>query len=209
MNVNLKNLIAVFLLGALVAACNTTTKDIPKVSYFNNKHLFAPGPEGGVNRIMIGEGMENFQDLRVALGHYHQIIIDPIVVSYVQKESYDNVSPSVLARLKEEFRITLADALRNRYRIVTNPQLPNTLRLSLALTGVDGVSVSNGKTQMDSASIEGVLRDTRTNKMLVAVIDSRKNNKDLSLPEGAHRKAENAFEWWAQRLRLTLDDSRI
>jgi hypothetical protein len=209
MNVNLKNLIAVFLLGALVAACIATPKEIPKVSYFKNKHLFALGPEGGVNRILIGEGMEDFQDLRVALSQYHQIIIDSIVVSYQQKESYDNISNRDLASLSEQFRITLADALRKRYRIVTNPQLPNTLRLSLALTGVEGVSLSKGKTRMDSASIEGFLRDSSTNEILVAVIDSRKSNKDLSLPEGDHRKAENAFEWWAQRLRLTLDDSRI
>ena len=209
MNVNLMKLIAVFLLGTLVAACNTTPKNISKVSYFNNKHLFAPGPEGGVDRIMIGEGMENFQDLRLALSNYHQIIIDPIVVSYLHKESYDNINHRVLTRLKEQFRITLADALRNRYQIVAKPQLPNTLRLSLALTGVDGVSVSNGKIRMDSASIEGVLRDYRTTRMLVAVIDNRASKKDLSLPKGGHRKAENAFEWWAQRLLLTLDDSRI
>ena len=200
-------ILAILAVFALIG-CNTTSGQAPKVSYIQDKHLFAPGPEGGVDRIMLGDGMRDLIDLRVALGQYSQIMIDPIIVSHANKDAYDHLNSQNLKNLGEVFRITLADAVRDRYPLVTSRFAPETVRLTIALTGVEEVSVPGGLVRMDNASIEATLKDARTGQLLVAIIDSRSGKRDLSIPEKPDQHVQNAFEWWAQRLRHTMDTSR-
>lgn len=191
-------LTSVIILSSLLSlsACKTTQEEGPKVSYLKDQHLYSPGPSGGVDRILLGAGIKDINELESVLAQYNRIKINPIIIAYNKGYAYKGLSPSELESLGETFRATLADAVRGRYSIVSKPQSPSTLLLTVALTGLEGVSMSKeGQLIMKSASIEATIIDAGTNQSIVAVIDNYSN------------AGQNAFEWWAQRLSAVIDSS--
>lgn len=218
---------ALLCLLVLLTGCSSTK---PNNSYFGAQiNLFRPGPEGGVDRLWTPDHIQSRADLVQALKPFDSIMVAPILVSFSKKEAYDGLNPTELKELADMFRLELSDALRKNYRITTTPG-PNTLRLNLAITGIErpnpvlattslvlpfGLGISTIKklatgehSNVGSASIEGALTDSSTGEVLFAVIDRRAGGKDFAKIVDTSSDAKKAFKWWAERLSTTLQELR-
>lgn len=207
---------------SLSACMKTQTKH----SYFGeHQQKFRPGPEGGVDRIWTPEHIKSRKDINEALKPYKSIIVDPILVSFKDKEAFDGLNPTELKALTDEFRTTIVSTLSGHYAVVSEPG-PKVLRLNLALTGVEttnsvlaltstitpiGLAISTFSkvitgehTNVGSASMEATLTDSITKKGIFAVIDRHAGRKDLKKIVDSSSDAKKAFKWWAERLKNTL-----
>jgi len=63
-------------------------------------------------------------------------------------------------------------------------------------------------TNVGSASMEVVVSDAQTGETIFAAVDRRAGGKDLGTLQDPLNDAKEAFQWWAGRLRMTLDKAR-
>lgn len=219
-----RTFIAAFGLAALLlGGCAGTNKPTGFLTSYDG---FRPGPDGGLDQIWSSAEIRSEGDFRRIVGHYNKLLIDKIWVSMNNQEAYDGVNPAELQSLTSQFRQELIEALEKRYEIVLSPG-SNVLRLSIGLTGVEspsavlaatstflpvgiGIStvsrlVTGEHTNVGSASIEFVAADSITGKAHFAAIDRRAGGKDLKKIIDPLSDAREAFKFWANRLRATLD----
>jgi hypothetical protein len=99
-------------------------------------------------------------------------------------------------------RAAITDAKGARSALKTITSIVPQLRMATALVGLSaGTSVMVGK-----ARLEGELTDSQSGHRLVAVVDTRQGTKALRGGLGKWADVEQAFEYWAQRLRTRLGE---
>lgn len=123
---------------AVLAACTTTGKPSGFLTSYDN---FRPGFEGGVEQIWSHPDFTSEESFRAKMGNYSKVMIDPIWVSFANKEAYDGVDPKELQKLVDGFETELMEAITGGYPLVKQPG-PDVLRLSIALTGVETPAAS-------------------------------------------------------------------
>lgn len=213
---------SVFFISTLLLTGCQTTDTVKKSGFLTTYEGFKDGPEDGVDKIWVAEGVE----MNTVLKGYNQIIIDPINIWFAKDAEYKGINALEAVKLTKQFEKTIKMELADRYPVVMQPG-QGVLRLTIALTDVepsnptmDSISsivpfarifseasnLATGKHSfVGSASIEGTLVDASTNKTLIAFIDKRYGDKSISGMTDELNDAKEAFEWWAKRLRKSLD----
>jgi hypothetical protein len=77
-------------------------------------------------------------------------------------------------------------------------------RLLSTLTGL----ATNTQAFVGKAAIEGEITDSMSGRRLVAVVDERAGGKTLRGLGGKWKDVDNAFQYWAERLRTRLAELR-
>lgn len=220
---SIKNTCALILASLLLLSCQTAPKES---GYLTSYEGFRDGPEGGVDRVWSPPGITTERDMLMALKPYKKVIFEPIWVSMKDKESYDGLDPQELVNLTKLFRVEIESQLAGSYPLVTEPG-PGVMRLRIALTGIEvpsragstlssilpvGLVVSFASkaatgehTNVGSATMEALITDSVTGNTIIAAVDRRAGEKGTDVIKDPQVAAKNAFKWWAQRLRVTLD----
>jgi hypothetical protein len=180
---------------------------------------FKPGAADQPNLIYLNPG----RDLR----QYNKVLIDHVVVYFNPQSKNKGVDPVQLNQLTRYFHQALVNALKDRYPIVDRPG-EGVLRIRTAITDVDpgspvkgaatsivpvGATISiikksttGSNMAVGRASMEIELVDSLSGVRLAAAIDRREGGKKVV--SGKWTAIEEAFNYWAQKLRVWLDKER-
>lgn len=176
-----------------------------------------PGPKGGVAQLYMKEGV-NFEQ-------YNKIMLDQVVFYFKQDAENQAIDPDEMKELADKYNRAVIDALGDAYPLVSEPA-PDVMRVRVAITDLQlpiralnavssvvpaGIAISlvkkglTGKsTGVGEISMEFELLDSQTNGRLAAGVDRRAGGKVDSMTKFG--TAEDAFKFWAQRLRTRLDE---
>ncbi len=214
----LKIVYIVIICFTLAISTGCTTKQIKHSGFLENYPEFQPGSKGGADSVYMKEGVD--------FSVYNKIMMDHVVF-YFRDDSRDNeIHPEELSELSEIFHKAVVESLNDAYPLVNEPG-PDVMRLRIAITDVDasnpgmgavstvmpvGLALSivkkgiTGKhTGVGSASIEVEILNSTNNERIGAAIDTRPGGKIEGFSKwGA---VEGAFEFWAKRLRIWLDET--
>jgi hypothetical protein len=208
-------MVAGMLVCGLLVGCASAPKETP-TGFLKNYPQFQPGPSDGVDQIYTKPGMD--------LSKYHRVMLDEAQFFLKKSAAEQGIQASELKELSDTFHRAVFEALGNVYPLVTEPG-PDVLRIRLALTNIEtsnpamngittvlpvGLAVSVAKkattgsySGVGGASMEAEFLDSMTNERLVAAVDTFNGSKMSGFSKlGATKEA---FEFWAKRLRITLD----
>lgn len=205
----------VLLACALLVGCASAPKEAP-TGFLKNYPQFQPGPSDGVDRIYTKPGMD--------LNKYNRVMLDEVQFFLKKSAAEQGIQASEIKELSDTFHRAIFEALGNAYPLVTEPGA-DVLRVRLAITDIEtsnpavsgittvlpvGLAVSVAKkaatgsyTGVGGASMEVEFLDSMSNERLAAAIDTFDGSKMSGFSKlGATKEA---FEFWAKRLRVTLD----
>jgi hypothetical protein len=176
-----------------------------------------PGPKGGVAMVYRKKGVD--------FKKYNKIMLDHVVFYLKDDAKNKSIDPVQMAELSQKFHQSAIDALGSAYPLVDKPG-PDVMRIRVAITDLElpshtanaintilpeGTAISTVKkgatgkgTAVGEISMEFEFLDSETNQRIVAGVDRRAGDKiDSTNKLGT---AEDAFKFWAQRLRTRLDE---
>jgi hypothetical protein len=161
------------------------------------------------------------------LRQYNKMLIDQVIIYFNPESEKRGVDPAQLNELTQYFHQALVNALKDRYPIVDKPG-QGVLRIRTAITDVEpgspvkgaattiipvGATVSvikkattGSNMAVGRASMEIELLDSLSGVRLAAAIDRREGGKKVV--SGKWTAIQEAFEYWAQKLRVWLDKER-
>src|SRR6266446_5151998 len=154
---------------------------------------------------------------------YDKVLFEPVTLWRSGRKSLDAVPEGDLLRLVADLEAAVRRRLGDGFELVDQPQ-PGAMRIRLAITearasdpildmlrgrGDGEVTPGNGPLDpetrrfIESAEIEGEIRDARTNQLLAAGVDRRR-------PEGAPpidtwADVHRALDFWAARVCARLE----
>lgn len=211
-------------LSLILAGCSAV-QEFRKPQMFDSFDDFKPGPEDGVDLIWAKRGIRSPADLQDELAKYDNIIIDQVWLVLDEKERYGSLDNDEIKGLADYLVEQLKIKANSHFEVVAESK-EKTLRLSMALTNVEtpnpilavtssvlpfglGIStvskvVTGEHTNVGSATIELMLSDAQTGQPIIAAIDKRTGNKDLSTMIDSADDAKDAINWWVERLGATF-----
>jgi len=207
--------LVIILAGFVLTGC-AGTPQTQHSGFLKNYPPFQPGPSDGVDQVYTKPGVD--------LSKYRRVMLDEVQFYLKKDAAYQGIQADELTKLTETFHRAVFEALGTAYPIVSEPGA-DVLRIRLAITDIElsnpamsgmttvmpaGLAISAVKkgvtgshTGVGGASMEAEFLDSMTNERLVAGIDTFSGSKISGLTKlGATKEA---FEFWAKRLRVTLD----
>ena len=176
-----------------------------------------PGTEGQAKMVYMKEGVD--------FAKYNKIMMDEVVFYFSPHAKNKEIDPEQMKELADMFHKDVFEALGTEYPLVDQPG-PDVMRLRVAITDIDlphrglntvttvvpvGLAVSfvkkgiTGKGSfVGEISMEVEILDSTTNERIAAAADRRAGGKIDSMSKFG--TAEDAFKFWAQRLRARLDE---
>ena len=178
-----------------------------------------PGPEGGAKMRWLKPGVD--------FSKYNKIMIDNIVFYFADDSEYKGIEPEFMKEMADKFDLALVNALKDKYPIVSEPG-PDVGRIRIAITGIKqsrpvlsgitsvvpvGLAISLVKrgtmgswsgSGATSAELMGI--DSATNEIVSVAVDERSAGFSERFTKWG--SAEEAFKFWAERIKKFLDDSR-
>jgi hypothetical protein len=164
-----------------------------------------PGPEGGVAKVYRKKGVD--------LKKYSKIMMDHVVFFFKDDAQEKGIDPLEMAELSHKFHKEARAALGSAYPFVEEPG-PGVMRVRVAITDLElpkrtpGMlkSIMTGKGPgVGEISMEFEFLDSETNQRIAAGVDRRTGTMIQNLSKFG--TAEDAFKFWAQRLRFRMDEA--
>lgn len=208
-------------LSLALAACATTrqTRSVERSGFLEDYSQLRAGEGDEAQLVYINPAIDFSQ--------YHAVLIDSVTLWH----------DSDLSRIPPEERQALADylysalhkALREDFEIVDAPA-QGVLRIRAAITEARGSKVAmnvitttipqlrllssaaglatDTQAFVGRCGLEGEITDSMTEKRLMAAVDARAGTKTLKGMTGKWIDVEEAFDFWAERLRKRLESLR-
>jgi len=216
-----RSLMLMFLMSTiLLVGCAAQQLTSYETSGFLGSYAnFKPSSEDQPNLVYLNPA----RDLR----QYNKVLIDHVVVYFNPESKNKGVDPVQLNQLTQYFHQAIVDALKDRYPIVDRPG-EGVLRIRTAITDVEpgspvkgaaatiipvGATISiikksttGSNMAVGRASMEIELLDSLSSVRLAAAIDRREGG--TKVVSGKWAAIEEAFNYWAQKLRVWLDKER-
>ena len=175
------------------------------------------GPKEGVARRYIKPGVD--------FKKYKKVMLDHVVFYFRADAKNKGIDADEMKELADKFHRAVIDALGDAYPLVGVPD-PDVMRVRVAITDMElpnrglntittiipaGLLISTVKrgatgkgSFVGEISMEFEVLDAATNKRIAAGVDRRAGGKMDSMSKFG--TAEDAFKFWAQRLRAWLDE---
>ena len=202
----------------LAVGCAAQRMDVKNYSGFLGDYSkLQEGPEGGVAQRYITPGVD--------LKQYNNVMMDQVRFYFKDDAEDKGIDADQMKELADSFHKAVIEALGSAYPLVAKPG-PNVMRLRVAITDMElpnrginaistilpvGLAISTVKsgvtgkgTGCGEVSMEFQILDSQTNQVLVQGVDRRSGGKLDSMSKFG--TAEDAFKFWAQRLRTGLDE---
>lgn len=177
-----------------------------------------PGPEGGAQKRWVKPGVD--------FSRYNKLMVETVVFYLAQDSDYKGIEPNEMKELSDKFNSTLVNTLKEKYPVVTQPG-PDVAVIRFAITDLEQSSpVLSGVTSVvpiglgisaikrgtkgswtGSGATGGALMvlDSTTNDVIAVAEDRR--TASFGERFSAWGSAEEAFKFWAERLRAFLDET--
>jgi len=208
-------MVVVVILLTLALGCAGKTKQ-QYTGFLGDYPEFQPGREG-FDLVYIKKGVDPSK--------YKKIMMDQVVFYISELAKDKGIRPEEIKQLADQFYAAFIGELGDRYRFTDKPG-PDVLRIRAAITGLEpgnptltaittitpaGLAISTIRkgitgeyTNVGSTSMEVEFLDSQTNERLAAGIDTYPGSKISGFTKWG--SAEEAFEFWARRLRSRLDE---
>ena len=201
----------------LVAACATRRTPPPAdvSGFLDDYSLLRPGGAGEVALV--------YRNPDAQWRSYDKVLLEPVTLWRSGRGSLDPVPEGDLLRLAADLEAAVRRRLGDGFTLVDEPK-PGTMRIRLAITDArasdpildvlrargDG-DVTRGTGPLDpetrrfieSAQIEGEIRDALTNQLLAAGVDRRR--REGALPIDTWADVDRALGFWAERVCSRLE----
>ena len=200
----------------LGAGCAGTLEVKEHSGFLGDYSKLQKGPEGGIEQRYIKEGV-NFKQ-------YNKIMLDQVRFYFKNNAADKGIDADEMKELANTFHKAVIDALGGAYPLVANPG-PDVMRIRVAITDMElpnralntittvvpaGLAISTIKSGITGKgsfvgeiSMEFECLDSTTNAVIGEGVDRRSGGKVDSMSKFG--TAEEAFKFWAQRLRTWLD----
>ena len=212
-------IIGIAVVGIFLSAAVAQAKLKPKEysGFLVDYSQLKPGPRGGVAMVYRKKGVD--------FKKYNKIMLDHVVFYLKEDAENKGIDPVEMAELSEKFHKSAIDGLGAAYPLVDKPG-PDVMRIRVAITDLelpghtagDINTIKPGGSYMSTLkkrftgkgpavgeiSMEFEFLDSETNQRIAAGVDRRAGGKQESMNKLA--TAEDAFKFWAQRLRMRLDE---
>jgi hypothetical protein len=213
-------IIVVFISFSLIASMGCRSK-VKQSGFLDDYPKFEKGPSGGVDLRYLKEGVD--------FKKYDKIMMDQVVFYFSKDSQYKGINSDELNQLSEAFHKAMVKQLQDAYPFVQEPG-PGVVRFRPAITGVKaskplrntistvlpvGLALSivkKGLTgthlNVGEASMEAEFLDAETNDRIAVAMDKRSGAK-YKVVKGMRKwgHAEDAFNYWAKRLRKFMDEA--
>jgi Protein of unknown function (DUF3313) len=164
-----------------------------------------------------------YRDPDVDWTAYHRVLFEPVTLWRSGRKSLDAVPEGDLLRLIADLEGAVRRRLGTDFELVDAPA-PGAMRIRLAITearasdpildvlrgrGEGGVTQGGGplhpetKRFIESAHIEGEIRDASTDRLLAAGVDRRR--REGALPIDTWAEVDRALDFWAARVCARLE----
>jgi hypothetical protein len=186
-----------------------SSDDLPEIT-------LEPGPVGGAKMRWLKPGVD--------FSKYHRLMLDLVVFFFAPDSEYKGMDPQELKGLGDAFKRRLVDTLKKGYPIVASPA-PDVARLRFAITDLrqsrpvlsgiapDGPIKFGKKSRQKhtghlwsgsgATAVELMVFDSMTRDVIAAAKDKRTiGMKEKFTKWGS---AEDAFQFWAERLKSFMD----
>ncbi|QLE98174.1 DUF3313 domain-containing protein [Neptunomonas phycophila] len=144
---------------------------------------------------------------------YNRFIVDPVMVNY-DDPSMEELNPDTIAKMQTYFRDSLIQSLRDGgYEVGTRTE-PNTLRISMHLSGLKAPNAAANVTNavvpfsisVGKVTVEAQFREAVSNRLdIVAVAKSQGSRLVNATPWSTWADIETAFDQWAEGIRKAID----
>jgi uncharacterized protein DUF3313 len=227
----MRRITSALLIGVLIGiggcAATQEAKSVEKSGFLGDYSLLKEGERSAVS----GGSVENqalliYKNPAADWRKYKKVQLDPVTVWMRQKDSQlKDVTPEDRQRLAALLWSKLDEQLRKDYEM-TGQSGPDVMRIQIAITEagessavLDTVTSVIPQTRLlsgmkslatgvsaftGSASVEGKLTDTETGTILSEAVDRRGGTKSLSGVTNSWNDVEEAYRFWAEKLRYRL-----
>jgi hypothetical protein len=206
------------LLLLLAAACaRPTPLPPPDTSGFLDDYSLLH--EGGANELHLV-----YRNPKADWHAYNAVMLEPVTLWRSGRHSLKPVPDEDLLRLVTDFQNAVRTYLEKDFRFVDRPG-PGVMRIRLGITDarasdpvLDVLTASRGTGRphpagsgaldpetrrfLESAAIEGEIRDSQTNVLLAEGVDRRRREIPASETWG---QVDRAFDFWAERMSAKLE----
>ena len=223
---------AILLLALVVTGCAATqeAKSVEKSGFLGDYSLLKEGERSTISEGAEDQALLRYKNPAADWRKYRKVWLDPVTVWMSQKDSQlKDVSVEDRQRMAALFWSKLDEQLRKDY-VMTYQAGPDVMRIQAAITEADpsnavldsvtsvipqtrllsgmvslgrGVSLFTG-----SASIEVKMTDSATGTILAEGVDRRGGTKSLSGVTNSWNDVEEAYRFWAERIRYRLCQNR-
>jgi Protein of unknown function (DUF3313) len=175
--------------------------------------------EGGANELHLV-----YRNPKADWHAYAGVLLEPVTLWRSGRKSLEPVPQEDLLRLVTDFQSAVRGQLERDFRFVDQPG-PGVMRIRLAITDahasdpvLDVLTASRGSGRphpagagalhpetrrfLESAAIEGDIRDSQTNTLLAEGVDRRRREIPASETWG---EVDHAFTVWAERMSARLE----
>jgi hypothetical protein len=213
--------IGLLALALLVVGCATTrqARSVKERGFLGDYSQLVKGKGDQAGLVYINES--------ASFSNYDAVMIDSVTLW--KSKATSKVSAKDQQRLTDSLYKALHEQLSADYRMADRPG-PGVLRIRAAITEAVGANVvGNAVTSIvpqlrvlttvgglaadsammaGSAAIEAEVTDSLSGERLAAAVDKRLGTKTLRGAFGKWTNVDNAFEYWAERLRTRLAELR-
>ena len=226
----MRRITSLLLIGLLIGiggcAATQEAKSVEKSGFLGDYSMLKEGQRSTISEGAQDEALWIYKNPAADWRTYKKIQLDPVTLWMSQKDSQlKDVSVEDRQRLSAVLWKELNEQLRKDYEITSQPG-PDVMRIQVAiteagdsnatldtvtsiipqtrlLTGAKGMATGvSGFT--GSASAELKVTDTTSNTILVAAVDRRGGTKSLSGVTNEWHDVEEAYRFWAEKLRYRL-----
>jgi hypothetical protein len=211
-----KTIIALTFTLTLMACATQPAKQSGFLKDYEAKMV--PGPEGGAKMRWLEPGVD--------FGKYNKVMLDSVVFYLADDSEYKGIDPVEMKELADVCNLAIINALKDKYPIVTVPG-PDVVRLKIALTGIKqsrpvlsavtsvtppGLAMNlinkgatGSWTGSGATSAETMVIDSTTNRVICVAQDEQ--TAGFTERFSKYGSAEEAFKFWAGRIRAFMDQA--
>lgn len=212
----IKTLIVLVLTLTLIACASEPMKQSGFLKDYQKN--MATGPEDGAKLRWLESGVD--------FGKYNKVMLDSVIFYLADDSEYKGIDPAEMKELADACNLAIVNALKDKYPLVSEAG-PDVLRLKVALTGIKqsypvlsgvtsivpvGLVISAVKkgttgswTGSGATSAEIMVIDSTTNKVIGVAHDDQTAGFTERFSD--YGSAEDAFEFWAGRIRMFMDQA--
>jgi hypothetical protein len=212
-------MLILFFVAALCISFAAHAAEMKKSGFLGDYTGFTPGPSGGAHWVYLKKDLE--------FGKYKKLMVDRVTFYLKEDAKEKGVQPDDIRELAEAFDNAVRENIGKHYPLVDQPG-PDVMRIRIAITdlvpGKPGSSIVStvmpiglglsvvkkavtGKhTGVGETSMEMEVLDSVTNERIAAAVDDYSGKKISGLTKWG--SAEEAFNFWTERIRKRLDEYR-
>lgn len=193
-------------LAAIIWSCSTTSRELKNYAYQADLTGLTLDPDHSPTAVYTRAGSPTFES-------YKRFIVDPVIVNYNDPKMKE-LNTETVAKMQSHFRDALIQSLLDGGYTVGTRTEPDTLRISLLLSGLKAPSAAANITSaitpfaisVGEVTVEAQFREATSNRLdIVAVANTQGSRLANVKPWSTWADIEAALDQWVKGIRKAID----